>query len=86
MIAGENFQNFLSCYGDYGFGGEFFFAGLAGFGNSKHHWDTEIGANECFLEFVPVDWSASKFFDKGFKKAKCHSETGDGESKKMHVV
>ena len=63
MITWKNFQNFFSCYGDDGFGGEFFFAGLAGLNNSRHHGDAEIGANECFLEFVPVDWSASKFFD-----------------------
>ncbi len=69
---GQGFQDFLSAnFGD-GFGVNFASALAQCIENAHGHRDAEVGAQERFLQFVPIHWLRGELRDKISQEPKRH--------------
>ena len=67
MVAtrgGKDFQDFSSANFSGGFGIDFASALTQRIKDAQGHWHAEIGAQERFLQFVPVHWLRGELGDK----------------------
>lgn len=69
---GQDFEDFLASHLKRGFTRDIPPAVAEGLQNATRHRDTQIGPNQQFLEFIPVDRRSGEFGEETFKKSRSH--------------